>query len=63
MYVLWGLDYLTNRKKDSGPKGDSNSIARPTVNYPGPLGLSETEPPTKEHVLAEPRPPCTYVHM
>ena len=23
--------------------------------------LSETEPPTKEHTQAGPRPPCTYV--
>jgi hypothetical protein len=23
--------------------------------------LSESEPPTKEHTLAEPRPPCIYV--
>jgi hypothetical protein len=23
-------------------------------------GLSETEPPTKEHTQARPRPPCTY---
>ena len=31
------------------------------VNLPGPLGLSETEAPTKEHTWAAPRPPCTYV--
>jgi hypothetical protein len=31
-----------------GSKGDRNSIARQTVNEPGPLGISESEA-SKEH--------------
>lgn len=27
------------------------------------LGLSESEPPTKEHTRARPRPPCSYVDV
>ena len=42
-----------------GPKGDRNSTGRPTES--GPLELSESEPPTKEHIWAGPRPPHTYV--
>jgi hypothetical protein len=42
-----------------GPEGNRNSMGR--VNKPGPLGFSESEPPTKEHTQARPRPPGSYV--
>lgn len=32
-----------------------------SVNSPGPLDLSESEPQTKEHIQAVPRLPCPYV--
>jgi len=37
--------------------GDRNSTGRSTES----IGLSETEPLTKEHTEAGPRPPCIYV--
>ena len=40
-----------------GPEGDRNSTGRPTES----TNLSETEPPTKEHIWAAPRPPWSYV--
>jgi hypothetical protein len=44
------------------PEGDRNSTGRPTeLNSPGPLRLSESEPPTKEHTWAGYRPLGTYV--
>jgi hypothetical protein len=34
-----------------GPEGDRNSTGRPTESTDvDPAGLSETEPPTKEHI-------------
>jgi hypothetical protein len=42
-----------------GPKRDRNSMGRPTeLTNLDPWGLSETEPTTKEHKWAEPRPPA-----
>jgi hypothetical protein len=41
---------------------DRNLTGRPTESTNlDPWGLSEIETPTKEHILAEPRPPHTYV--
>jgi hypothetical protein len=41
------------RGRIEGTKGGGNSIGRPTVlTNLDPWGLSETEPPTKEHTLA-----------
>jgi hypothetical protein len=44
-----------------GLEGDTNSIGRPSVNSPGPLGLSESEHPTKEPTRGRPRFLNTYV--
>jgi hypothetical protein len=42
------------RKKFVGPKGNRNHTRRSTVsNNLDPWGLSNTEPPTKEHPWAE----------
>jgi hypothetical protein len=46
---IWG------RIKD--PKADRNTTRKMNrINSPEPLGLSETEPPTKEHTPAGHRP-------
>jgi hypothetical protein len=51
-----------NRRNDCCPQGDGNSTGRPTESTNLDTSeLSETEPPTKEHTWAEPRPPTTYV--
>jgi hypothetical protein len=45
----------------ASPKGIELYRKTNRVTYPGPLGLSETEPPTTEHTWTGPRPSCTYV--
>jgi hypothetical protein len=48
--------------KNVRPKGNRNSIGRPRLlTNLGLTRLSESEPPTKEHTQAGPRPPNTYV--
>ena len=53
------------RERIDSPEGDRNSTGRPTESTNlDPWGLSETEPPTKEHTQAGPSPPpnpSTYV--
>ena len=40
---------------------DRTSTGKSTVNQPGPLGLSETAPPTIEYTQVGPRPQFTYI--
>ena len=54
----WGLleyeeDYRPQRRQELHKKTNK-------VNYSEPLGLTESEPPTKGHTWAGPRPPHTY---
>ena len=45
------------RGRIEGAEGDGNPIGRPTVSTNlDPWELPETEPPTKEHTLACPKP-------
>jgi len=57
-----GDSYGRVEGKISGPKGDRNSIGRPTeATNLDPRGLLETEPPAKEHTLLDLGTPCTYI--
>jgi hypothetical protein len=55
--LLW-----KSRGRIEGARRVKGSTNRPTepANL-GPWGLTETEPPTKEHAWTGPRPPYTYV--
>jgi hypothetical protein len=45
-----------------GPEGDRKFTGRPTESTNlDSWWLLATEPPTKEHIGAGPRPPCAYV--
>ena len=53
-----GDPYGRVRQRTEGMEEDSNPIGRPTVSKNmDPWELPVTEPPTKEHTLAGPRPP------
>jgi hypothetical protein len=45
----------------AGPQRDMNFTGKPSESLTWALGPSETEPPSKEHTQAGPRPPHTYV--
>ena len=54
--------YRRVRSRMEGTEGDYNPIGRPTVSTNLYLWeLPQTEPPTKEHVWAGPRPPAHVV--
>jgi len=44
------------------PKEDRDSTGKQSTNLDH-WGLSETKPPTKEHILAGPKPLCSYVQL
>jgi hypothetical protein len=61
----WSLTTLRKaRGRIEGSSRDRNSTGRPIESTnlgPGPLGLSENEPPTRQHMWTPTQPPCIYV--
>ena len=57
----WGFLWKIKRKDCRPQRGQELYRKSNIVNSPGPLGLSEAEPPTKVHMQAGHRPTLLYV--